>query len=140
MAVKEQALSICKVLKEAGISLDEQLVITSAMLHDIARTEKDHAKKGGEWIRSLGYPRQGAIIEAHHEADNEVTKIDEQAVVAMADRCVQGTEIVPVELRFAESKKKCKTKEALEMHEKRYQHTIRLKEKIHAICGKEIIL
>ena len=139
-AVKEQAMMICHALKEAGTKLDENLIAASAMLHDIARVKKDHAVCGADWICKIGYPLHGAVIAAHHDMTFDIEEIDEKAVLAIADRCVRESEVVPVELRFTESQKKCKTKEAMEMHEQRYKHTIRLKEKINTICGKEIIL
>ena len=140
IAVKDQALKICNALKEAGNELNENLIATSAMLHDIARTEKNHAKCGGAWVHKLGYEEHGNVIEKHHEVAFNIEEIDEAAVLAMADRCVKENEVVPIESRFAESKKKCKTEEALKMHELRYRHTILLKDRINEICGKEIIL
>lgn len=140
MAVKNQAKRISSALKEAGVVLNESLLETAAMLHDVARTEKEHAKMGGDWIDQIGYPKQGNIIRAHHDRSFSLEEIDEKAVLVMADRCVKETEVVSVEERFLESKKKCKTKETLKMHQERYLHTLRLKDRIHEICGKEIIL
>ena len=140
MAVKEQAVLLCEALREKGIELDGYLVETSAMLHDIARTQKDHAKCGESWMRKLGYSQHGTVIGKHHNVDFNIEEIDEAAVLAIADRCVKETEIVPIEMRFAESKKKCKTEEALKMHELRYRYTILLRDRINELCGKEIIL
>ena len=140
VAVKKQAMKICDALQEAAVKLDKQLVLSSALLHDIARMQKHHGTIGGEWIRILGYPLQAAVIEKHHDTLENIDIIDESVVLMMADRCVKETEVVPIELRFAESRKKCVTEEALEMHRQRYLQTIHFKEKINGICGKEIIL
>ena len=140
IAVKKQAMEICDALKGAGVSLEGQLISSAALLHDIARVEKHHGKIGGEWIRTIGYPLQAAIMEVHHDSFEQTDVIDESVVLMMADRCVKETEVVPIELRFLESRKKCNAEEALEMHRQRYLETIRLKEKINGICGKEIIL
>ena len=140
MAVKNQALKICNALKEAGYELNENLIVTAAMLHDIARIEKNHAKCGSAWVHKLGYEEHGNVIEKHHEVAFDIEEIDEAAVLAMADRCVKENDVVPIESRFAESKKKCKTEEALKMHELRYRHTILLKDRINELCGREIIL
>jgi len=49
---------------------DRNLVISGALLHDIAKTpclnsNCDHAKVGGEICRSHGYPEIAAIVEQH---------------------------------------------------------------------------
>ena len=138
LAVKEQTLKICNALKAAGILLDEELLLTSAMLHDIARTEKKHAECGGVWLTKAGYPLHGAMIASHHEIIN-VDIIDERAVLTIADCSVQETEVVSIEKRFSDSRRKCMTEEALKMHQKRYMNALCLKNRINTICGKEII-
>ena len=137
-AVKEQAAKICRALKEAGVLLDEELLLTSALLHDIARTEKKHAERGGEWLTKAGYSLHGAMIASHHEIIN-VDIIDERAVLTIADCSVQETEIVSIEKRFSDSRRKCMTEEAIKMHQKRYTNALCLKNRINTICGKEII-
>jgi len=139
-AVCEQAKKICEALRSAGIILDESIIYGAAMLHDIARTEKDHAKTGGEWIAAVGYPLHGELVAAHHELYSAMEKIDEKTVLMMADCTVIETQVVSVEQRFAKSRGKCKTDEAVKRHEERYQNAIFLKNRINSICGKEILL
>nr|WP_320010018.1 HD domain-containing protein [uncultured Desulfobulbus sp.] len=54
----------------ATIPTDRQLVISGALLHDIAKTPClnstcDHAKEGGKICREHGYPEIAAIVEQH---------------------------------------------------------------------------
>ena len=140
VAVKDQAIKICQALKDANVELNEELLAASALLHDIARTEKRHDTAGAEWMKNLGYENIAQVIAGHHDGNINIEEIDEKAVLIMADRTVRETEVVSVEDRFLNSREKCKTEEALRMHEQRYVQTIALKEKINTICGKEIIL
>lgn len=140
MAVRKQALRICGALQQAGVKLDEELIGTAAMLHDIARTEREHAKKGGEWLTKTGYPIHGVVVADHHGLHSNREEIDERAVLAIADRCIRESEVVSIEKRFEDSKIKCKTAEAIKMHEDRYRDAVCLKDKINRICGKGIIL
>lgn len=139
-AVYQQAKRICGALRAAGILLDEDLIYGAAMLHDIARAQKEHAKTGGQWIKKTGYPVHGELVAVHHEIYSETEKIDEKAVLIMADCTVKETEVVSIEQRFAKSREKCKTEEARKIHEQRYQNAICLRNRINNICGKEILL
>ena len=139
-AVTEQAKKLCEELKEKGILLDKKLLIHGAMLHDIARIEKEHAKKGGELLAKAGYPMLGEVIRAHHNLDDAIEEIDERSVLILADCSVREAEAVSVEERFEYSRKKCKTDEAINRHKKKYDNAVKLKDKINQICGKEIIL
>ena len=52
IAVAEEAERIGKALVESGLALDIDVIVSSALLHDIARTEKDHCKEGEYWLRT----------------------------------------------------------------------------------------
>ena len=114
-AVEREALSLVCSLAAAGIWLNEFDVSAAALLHDIARTEPEHARRGAEYLNELGYPRVADIIRQHHGLDDPEL-IDEAAVVLIADKRVQGTEYVGVEERFAASEAKCVTPEAKAAH------------------------
>lgn len=113
-AVAEEALRLSE-----GFPLDRPLLFSSAMLHDIARTEPDHAALGAAWIRALGYPEAADVIAQHHDCDG--ASPDEAAVLFLADKYTQGTRRVTLEARFAESEKKCGTEEALRAHARRFE-------------------
>ena len=137
-AVAEEAKRIREALKEAGHFLDEQRILCSAWLHDIARVEKNHPEKGAMWMKKLGYGNLASVIAQHHDLENPLL-IDEAAVVHLADKCIQGTKRVALEERFAASSEKCQTEEAKKAHQNRYETVILLKNKVHEICKEKIV-
>ncbi len=137
-AVAQKAQHICSELQAAGHILDKNLITSAALLHDIARSENQHAKTGEAWLNELGYSETASIIGQHHDLKN-ITVIDEAAVVAMADRCVQEDKPVTLEQRFAKSAQKCTDEAAKQAFQKRYQDTMYLKDRINQLCGKELI-
>lgn len=137
MAVASFAREICKELRRAGVELNETLVETAALLHDIARMEANHAAAGGEYLRRLGYEAVASLVEVHHDCLGE--ELDEASVLAIADRCVWEEERVSLEERFTRSRSKCVTPEAKEKHDRRYKSAVHLKKQVNERCGKEII-
>lgn len=111
--------------------LDRERLLHSALLHDVARSRQDHPRVGAEWLRELGYPEIAQIVAAHHDPDSE--EINEKTVLFLADK-------VPIEERFAASREKCQTPEAAAAHERRYRAALTLKNKINALCGKEVVI
>jgi len=136
-AVAEEAGRIADGLIKVGISLDRELIYTSALLHDIARLESNHPETGADWLTELGYERHGEIIRRHHELESE--SIDEAAVVFIADKLIQESEKVSLRSRFAQSREKRKTAEALAAHKRRGMQALDIAEKINSLCKMEII-
>lgn len=119
------------------LSLDTTLLAQAALLHDIARTHADHAQLGAIWLEKLGYPTVAESIRQHH--DLETPALDEASIVYIADKCLRGAARVPLAERFAASRKKCQSQEALAAWEKRWQTTRILQETINTYCRKELI-
>ena len=136
-AVAAEAGHIADALIKAGISLDRELIYTSALLHDIARLEDHHPETGASWLMKLGYERHAEIIRQHHDIESE--SIDEAAVVYIADKLIQGAEKVSLRARFEKSREKCKSPESLAAHELRAQQTLGIAGKINSLCKKELI-
>lgn len=136
-AVCKKALDIENALSKKAYKLDRALIEQSALLHDIARSEKNHASLASYWLSELGYPDISRIIAQHHEHSGDI--IDEAAVVYIADKLVRGSTEVGLLSRFEESRKKCLDFEALEAHAARFNAATKIKNKINHICGEEII-
>ena len=85
--------AIC--LESNGYIFDQKLVRSGALLHDIARLQRHHAKTGGELFLQLGYPEISQIISQHHGL-LEAT-LDEAAIVFLADKLIQETQRVTIE-------------------------------------------
>lgn len=136
-AVAALADELCETLAGKGIALDADLIHRAALLHDLARAEKDHAALGAVWLKELGYPEIAEIVRQHHDPDS--TEIGEAALVYIADKAVQGSERLSVAERFARSLPKCQTPEALAAHEKRRQTAETIQNEINRLCGEAIL-
>lgn len=133
-AVEAEALRIAKALP---LSLDIELLACAALLHDSARGEKDHARLGALWLRDLGYEQAAAVVEQHHDWNGE--KMDEAAILFLADKCVREDKRVPLEERFALSADRCHTPEARAAHRSRLCAAMRLRDEINDRCGYKLI-
>lgn len=133
-AVAKEALRIAG---ELPLALDEGLLESAALLHDIARSQPAHAMLGGQWLRELGYDRAAELVESHH--DRESGSLDERAVLYIADKCIREDRRVRLIERFQGSASRCKDRDALEAHRRRYDAALALKEEINRMGGHEII-
>lgn len=90
---------------EAQLNLDR--IQAAALLHDVMRQEKGHAKAGGKLLRDLGCSKVAEIIEAHKSLNhNTISGINECTLVYLADRMVIEDEISTCQERFARAKVK----------------------------------
>ena len=134
-AVAESADGLCAALRERGVSLDTEAVHAAALLHDLARSEKDHAAVGALWLRELGYPELAELVRQHHDPDG--TDVNEAALVFLADKTVRGSERVPIDERFAASAEKCTSPEARAAHARRYETAKAIRNEINRLCGAD---
>jgi broad specificity phosphatase PhoE len=136
--VAKEAERIGKALAASGLNLEIDLIIRSALLHDVARTEKNHCKTGENWIAALGYRKEAEIIGAH--CDHELFEIpDERAVLMVADRVVSGDEVVGLHERFKRGAAKFRTAEAGQALARGLEVTEKNIGTIHRICGRKLI-
>lgn len=128
-AVAEKALCLADKAKAVGITPDREQLYAAALLHDIARTGPDHAATGAAWLRTLGYPEVAELIARHH--DLEAGTLDGAALLYLADKYFQGDREVTVDERFAASRRRCTTDEALKAHEHRYETAKKIEEMLN---------
>ncbi len=136
-AVAALADEIGDALREKGARSDAKALHAAALLHDLARGEKDHAALGASRLSALGYPQIAQIAGQHH--DLESTELDEAAVLYIADKAVRGTRRVSIDERFAASGEKCTTPEARAAHARRYETAKRIRREINELCHAELI-
>ena len=130
-AVAKKAMQLLDRLveREPSNALNRELLFSAALLHDIARTEPDHAAVGAAWMRTLGYPDAAEVIARHHDlADPE---LNEAALLYLADKYLQGEREVSLEERFTTSRTRCATEDALRAHEKRYETALRIEKSLN---------
>ena len=95
------AAALAAALNERGRHLCEPLVAAGALLHDVARDQPRHAEAGAEVLGRLGYPRVAAVVRRHMGLDDADDDVGEAQVVYLADKLVQGDQLVGLEARFA---------------------------------------
>lgn len=133
-AVCREAERISRELARAGKIFSSQVVRGGALLHDMARTEPDHARRGASIARREGYPAVAEVIARHHDLECPDSKSLgegvsplwlETAVVYLADKYVKEDRVVSLEERFAASRRRCEQAHdrtaAMEAHDRRYR-------------------
>ena len=134
-AVAEKAKEIAD---ELPLPLDRNALICAALLHDVARTQRNHASVGAAWVKALGYEKEAEFIRQHH--DLETDALDEAAVLYLSDKCIQEDKPVSIEERFESSAVRCVTVEAKAAHAKRFETAKALQGRINTLCGRPVIL
>ena len=134
-AVAALADELGAALKEKGLALDSEAIHAAALLHDIAKGERDHAAVGGLWLKELGLPQLAEIVRQHTEPDSD--ELNEAGLVFLADKLVRGAERVTLEERFGSSAAKCRTPEAQCAHARRFELARSLKDKIDRLAKAE---
>ena len=81
-------------------------------------------EKWAAWMRTLGYPKVAEVIAQHHDYEGE--ELNEAALLYLADKYMQGDREVPLEERFAASRQRCTTEEALQAHNRRLETAKRI--------------
>ncbi|MGA3161992.1 MAG: DVU_1551 family NTP transferase [Terracidiphilus sp.] len=98
--VAEVAARIALALARNGFSLNLELVLAGALLHDVAKGQPDHANVGANFLCSMDFPRVATAVGAHTELDFSGGLLDECAIVYLADKLVRGDSLVTLEQRF----------------------------------------
>jgi uncharacterized protein len=105
--VCEVALTIADGLIAAGVQINRELVMASALLHDITKprsfqTGENHAQTGAEFLSSLGFPEVGEIVRQHVVLDHYFSgnAPDEAEIVNYADKRVLHDQVVPLDDRM----------------------------------------
>lgn len=122
-AVANLAVEIAEICKEKGLNVDLQLVEIGAILHDIGRAKTHsvhHAIIGAEMAKLYGLPNPVISIIKRHvgggitqsEArklgwpkDTYIPKTLEEKIVSYADKLIEGSHRVPIEVTLAKFSK-----------------------------------
>ena len=104
--VNKLAQRIALYLNSCGYRLHLALLQAACLLHDIAKGQKNHAEKGRQLLEALGYRDVAALVATHMNLPAGHTQVDEAMLLFLADKMIEGTEIVSLE------EKKSKRKEA----------------------------
>jgi molybdenum cofactor cytidylyltransferase len=100
--VAKVARRLADAVNTAGLGIDAKLVHTAALLHDIARAGRDHARSGARLLGTHGFIRLAPIVAAHMDLEiGGNSFLDETQIVYLADKLVAGDKVVDLEERFA---------------------------------------
>ena len=131
------ATTIGKSVHKNGIDVNISLIEAAAILHDIAKGQPRHARKGAELIAVKGFQAVADVVEQHMNlVFDPLNGIHEAEVVYLADKMVSGSEIVPLEKRILWKKEQFGTDpEALKMMTFRMDQAVRIREAVEQLIG-----
>lgn len=129
-AVAECAKALCRDIN-SEVNVDEELLISACELHDLVRSQPNHAQAGAQILRNEGYPEIADLIRSHHDLPQDASP--EAEILFLADKLVLGEERVNLEKRFLSSKERCSTEEALLSWSRRYERAKEVAEK-YCLC------
>ena len=94
------AQQIAVALLERDIKMDPLLARAGGLLHDLAKGKPDHAAAGAQLLRDLEFDNVSDVVAAHTDCTFTGHKLDEAAIVYLADKLVSGERVVGLERRF----------------------------------------
>jgi uncharacterized protein len=101
------ALALADALIASGLAINRELVMASALLHDITKprsfeTGENHAQSGGEYLNRMGFPEVGEIVRQHVILDHYPRDAapNEAEIVNYADKRVLHDQVVPLDDRM----------------------------------------
>jgi HD superfamily phosphodiesterase len=101
--VSQVAHRLAVALAERGVSMEPLLVRAAGLLHDVAKGKSEHAEAGGQLLRDLEFATVAEVVEVHTDYPYTAPKLDEAAIVYLADKLVSGDRVVGLEQRFQRS-------------------------------------
>lgn len=127
-------------LNAAGCDLDARRIRSAALLHDIARLEKNHAYAGARLLEKMGFPALAEIIAVHMQIElDDRPSMDEAQVVFFADKLVAGPVLVDIDTRFSAKLAKYGHDPAVAANiQRRRQAALTIQSRIEALTGKTI--
>lgn len=104
-------------LGSAGLRYDRPVLMCAALLHDICRHLPDHAAAGADFLMQEGFPDIASIVRDHHSpAAGDYSRLTPEDILFYSDKRVLGSRVVSLEQRFAASRDRCVTPEAIASH------------------------
>jgi CTP:molybdopterin cytidylyltransferase MocA len=92
------ASMIAKALEMGGHPLNENLLRSACLLHDVAKGRPDHEAKGARWLRERGYADTADIVGVHKDLPSRPL-LGEAEILYLADKLTDGERVVPLSSR-----------------------------------------
>jgi CTP:molybdopterin cytidylyltransferase MocA len=137
-AVESVARAIYNEISQSGIYLNDNALFAAALLHDMARKEKNHPVIGGNRMKEIGYSFVGDIIASHMDIEvKEEEPISEKEVLYLADKLVKEDVVCNIDERFEQAlKDKGENPQDIEKIKKRWLSAKIIIKKIERITGE----
>lgn len=137
-AVGKKACDLYARVASYGIGIDKNTLFAAALLHDIARLEKNHAHVGAHLLKNMGYDAIGELIQTHMDINvEENASLNAAELLFLADKLVGEDQECGLEERFAKTMKKCEGNEnALQNIRNRLISARRIVRKIEKLTGE----
>lgn len=130
---------IAECLNSRGYRLHLGMVVAASLLHDIARGEKNHARKGSELVARLGYPQVADIIASHMELDpGQQDQVSEITIVYLSDKLVSGCRVVSLDERLKERLNQFGEEAAQQAARKRMGQALAIQKRIEGSLGLKL--
>jgi CTP:molybdopterin cytidylyltransferase MocA/HD superfamily phosphohydrolase YqeK len=101
--VAQVASRITVALAESGVPAEPLLASAGGLLHDLAKGQPDHATAGAQLLHELEFGNVADVVAPHTDYEFNERKLDEAAVVYLADKLVSGERVVSLAERFGRS-------------------------------------
>jgi CTP:molybdopterin cytidylyltransferase MocA len=136
-AVARIAGCIARDLAAAGVRLDPRLVESAGVLHDLAKGVPDHAAVAARLLEDLGFSRVAVVVGAHTDLPpGGSRRLDEPALVYLADKLVKGDRVVSLRERFqAASRRSSGSAEAGRAIARRRKDAVRVASLVDEVLG-----
>ena len=107
-AGEKMASHVYEEIASFGLGIDKHILSAAALLHDIARQEKNHALVGAQKLYAMGYASISVIIATHMDIEVDVNApLSANELLFLADILVDEDEACGFEKRFARAFQKC---------------------------------
>jgi len=137
-AVADAAFRIGQALTDCGEDLDLELLYAAAVLHDIKRDNKNHAKISHDFLKKLGYNKISDIVLEHMDiVDISDDIVSEKEILYLADKMVKNNKVVGICCRFEEAFKNPDI-EIIKKVNIRFHNALKIMNKVEKITGKPI--
>ncbi len=89
------ALKIVKLLLKKGVTVNEPLLISGCLLHDVARLQPEHHDVGAKLLLAEGYPDTAMLIAAHMDLpDGYEPDVSALSLLYLADKLSRGGQLL----------------------------------------------
>jgi putative nucleotidyltransferase with HDIG domain len=98
--VAQVAYRIAAALASRGVPVEPLLARAGGLLHDLAKGEPSHATAGAQILRDLEFCKVADVVALHTDYPFTEEKLEEAAIVYLADKLVSGEKVVTLAERF----------------------------------------